>query len=136
MWILIAIGVVVVCVIAAAAAGESEKQEKTAAAKRPEALVRLFNEEFRSLGASLTYAQADQAVKNWEKLEKSFAWLGTRNLFGTKFSSDKSKKRAAQLLNERVLSGPAVDQMARDNPSLFVDKMMAILESSKTLSGS
>ena len=73
MWILIAIGVVVVCVIAAAAAGESEKQEKTAAAKRPEALVRLFNEEFRSLGASLTYAQADQAVKNWEKLEKSFA---------------------------------------------------------------
>lgn len=136
MWIVIGLVVVVCCIAAAAAEGESDKQKKEAASKRPDALVRLFNEEFGSSGATLTYAQADNALKQWAKLEKSFAWSGTRKFSGSDFSSEKAKIKAAKLLNERVISGPGVDEMARNNPALFAEKMFAVLESSKTLSGS
>lgn len=136
MWIVVAIVVIGCCIAAAASGAEEEKQKKEAGAKRPEALARLFNEEFSGIGATLTYTQADVTVKNWEKLEKSFAWSSTRSFTGKKFSSEKAKIKAAKLLNERVISGPGIDEMARNNPAAFADKMVAVLESSKTLSGS
>lgn len=139
MWFWIIGAIVVCCVIAAFAQASEDEEKKKVAAKRPDAFIRLFSEEFPDFSGNITFAKAEAAIKAWDEAIASNHFTKHLKIFDkTKFKNDHAAKQA---MNHVIHS--VAQQISPEFTSYVMNKpldesyasMRRAMDSSVTLAG-
>jgi hypothetical protein len=107
MWILGVIAVIICCIIAAAMSdaqdAENKKSANQMAAKRPDAFIRLFSEEFPDFASQMTFSRSEAALRAWDAAVRSNDYTKHLMFFDkTKFKNAAAMREAARYVNRNV----------------------------------
>lgn len=139
MWFWIIGAVIVCCIIAAVAQASEDEDKKKVAAKRPDAFIRLFSEEFPDFSGSITFAKAEAAIKAWDAAIASNSFTKHLRIFdNTKFKNDHAAKEAMDHVIHSVaqqISPEFVSYILNKPLSESYASMRRAIDSSVTLAG-
>ncbi|NIZ59848.1 hypothetical protein DL239_02530 [Sedimentitalea sp. CY04] len=137
MWIWIIGAVVVCCIIAGVAQASEDDEKKKLAAKRPDAFVRLFSEEFPDFSGNITFAKAEAAIKKWDEAIVSYDFTKHQKLFDkTKFKNvDSANQAMSYLINcvAKEISIEFVEYIQKNSMEASYAAMRRAMDSSLTL---
>lgn len=144
MWILIIIAVVICCIIAGisqssedAAEAESIRIANQIAAKRPDAFIRLFQEEFPNYAGTITFSKAEAAIREWERAADSKEYKRHLKMFNKgKFKNAHAAKTAMSYIVRCTASEISPEFLIYVDENPLEDSYMGIrraIHSSNTL---
>lgn len=139
MWIWIIGAAIVCCVVAAFAQAEEDEEKKKVAARRPDALIRLFSEEFPDFSGAVTFSKAEAAIKAWDTAIASYNYKKHLKIFDKKkFKNDNAAKQAMSHVTQSVaqeISPEFVSYLSNRPVDEAYASMRRAMDSSVTLAG-
>lgn len=143
IWFVIIAIVVICCIVAAfnesneeAAKAIEAQNDKQIAAKRPDAFIRLFSEEFPDFAGQLTFSKSEEIIQCWERISVSSDFRKHFKLFSKdEFKSPSNEQTAMRYIMLNVANNVSSDfeEYVNDNLKGSYAAMRRAINSSKTL---
>ena len=143
MWWIILIVAAGICSAISSAAEEeekknTEKEKKLLEAKQPDALIRLFSEEFPDFGNDMTFSKAQEVLKTWNSVAASSDYKKHVKFFdNTSFKSEADCQLAMSYMMREIggIISSEFREYANENVEYSYSTMRRAITASLTLAG-
>ncbi|MEM7215182.1 MAG: hypothetical protein AAF423_06530 [Pseudomonadota bacterium] len=146
MWILIIVAIVICCIVAGiaqssedAATEQRDQNIRQIAAKRPDAFIRLFQEEFPDFAEDITFSKAESAIEEWNRALESNDYKQHLSFFNkSQFKDADAAQKARRFLMGNVaneISSEFLEHVLENPIEDSFNAMHRIIRSSLTLAG-